>query len=79
MDSRVLAALLGFSFVALVIAVWFGRRGSTRNGKKPSVGGFAWALLFLTGGRMPQPPPQSQIEQEAGERKNREFDRNKES
>jgi len=40
-----------------------------------AVMGFAWALMFLSSGRMPPPPPQSQIEQEAGERKNRETAR----
>ncbi len=49
-------------------------RRSPRH-KKPSGSGFAWALLFLSSGRMPPPPPQSQIEQEAQERKNRETSR----
>lgn len=50
-----------------------------RTRKKPSVSGFAWALLFLSGGRMPPPPPQSQIEQEAEEKKNRAVGRSEES
>lgn len=55
------------------------RAGEPRKRKKPSVGGFAWALMFLSSGRMPPPPPQSQIEQEAGEKKNREIGRNADS
>ncbi len=53
------------------IAIWrrWRSRGSPR--KRPVGAGFGWALLFLSSGRMPPPPPQSQIEQEAGERKNR--------
>jgi len=70
-------SVVAFSLAAGVVAVWIGvRHSSSRRKKKPSVGGFAWALLFLSGGRMPPPPPQSQIEQEAGERKNREIGRN---
>lgn len=57
----------------------FGYHSSRGKQKRSSGGGFAWALLFLSGGRMPPPPPQSQIEQEAGERKNREIDRSKQS
>lgn len=72
-----LPGALVFAFV-LAISLWltFRTRGSP---KKPSVGGFAWVLLFLSGGRMPPPPPPSQIEQEAGERKNREIGRGEES
>jgi hypothetical protein len=67
-------AVVALSLAAVVVAVWIGVRHSpSRKKKKPSAGGFAWALLFLSGGRMPPPPPQSQIEQEAGERKNREV------
>ena len=69
----VLFCALGLIAAALV-ALWFSSRGD-RKRKKPSVGGFAWALMFLSGGRMPPPPPQSQIEQESGERKNREIGR----
>ena len=68
---------VGMSVVALGIVVWIVLRRSPRDRKKPSGGGFAWALLFLSSGRMPPPPPQSQIEQETGERKNREIDRGK--
>jgi hypothetical protein len=63
---------------ALAASLWFTFRKRPAR-KKPSAGGFAWALLFLSSGRMPPPPPPSQIEQEAGERKNREIGRGKES
>lgn len=64
--------------IALAASLWLAFR-NRQSPKKPSVGGFAWALLFLSGGRMPPPPPPSQIEQEAGERKNREIGRDEES
>lgn len=68
---RALPGAFVFVFV-LAASLWFTFRKRQAR-KKPSVGGFAWALLFLSGGRMPPPPPPSQIEQEAGERKNREI------
>jgi hypothetical protein len=52
------------------ILKWITRKKPKRS---PGVGMAGWALLFLSSGRMPPPPPQSQIEQEAGERKNREI------
>jgi hypothetical protein len=74
--AAILATLI---FVAVLAAsLWFTFRKRHAR-KKPSVGGFAWALLFLSGGRMPPPPPPSQIEQEAEERKNREIGRGEES
>jgi hypothetical protein len=72
--------LVAGAAVAVILAVWMRRhRSGDRARKKPSRGGFAWALLFLSSGRMPPPPPQSQIEQEAGARKNREIGRKDES
>jgi hypothetical protein len=63
----------------MIVAAGIGMHRSSRKKKKSSVGGFAWALLFLSGGRMPPPPPQSQIEQEAEARKNRQIGRGDES
>jgi hypothetical protein len=78
-EMRLATAAVALCLLAAVVAVWIYARRSSSQGKKrrPSGGGFAWALLFLSGGRMPPPSPQSQIEQEAGERKNREIDRSK--
>jgi hypothetical protein len=63
--------------MALIVGLWFGMRRSGER-KRPN-GGLAWALLFLSSGRMPPPPPQSQIEEEAREQKNREIDRSRAS
>ncbi|MBB6094732.1 hypothetical protein HNQ60_003619 [Povalibacter uvarum] len=57
--------------VIVGIAIWRYLRSRRSSRKRPVGAGFGWALLFLSSGRMPPPPPQSQIEQEAGERKNR--------
>lgn len=64
-------------FIGIVALVLLSRAWPNR--RKPSASNFAWALLFLSSGRMPPPPPQSQIEQEAEERKNRAIDRSDES
>jgi hypothetical protein len=68
-------SIVALGLAALLIALGIGVHRSTLKKNKPAVGSFAWALLFLSGGRMPPPPPQSQIEQEAAERKNREIGR----
>jgi hypothetical protein len=54
------------------LLVWLGRRAmrGARRGM-PGAGSFGWALLFLSSGRMPPPPPASRIEQEMGTRKDR--------
>jgi len=68
----------GIAIAALAIvvlgALW---RWKTRRTKRSSGAGgaFGWALLFLSSGRIPPPPPQSQIEQDAREKKNRESSR----
>lgn len=62
-----------------IVALRRRRNGMPHKRKKPSVGGFAWALMFLGSGRMPPPPPRSQIEQEVGEKKNRGIGRGEDS
>jgi hypothetical protein len=74
MDTYIALLLVLLALAAAAVALTRSRGGKAQR-KKPSVGGFAWALMFLSSGRMPPPPPQSQIEQEAGERKNREIGR----
>lgn len=64
--------MLALLAIAIVAAIATRSRGS-----KSRLGGFAWALMFLSGGRMPPPPPPSQIEQEAEQKKNREIGRAK--
>jgi hypothetical protein len=61
---------------ALVVLVWLLSRffgGAMRSARRgiPGASGVGWALLFLTSGRMPPPPPASQIEQELHTRKDR--------
>ena len=45
-----------------------------RSAKRSSagIGAIGWALLFLTSGRMPPPPPASQIEVDLAGKKDRE-------
>ncbi len=64
-------AILGILFLAAVLlAIQIKGRGR----KKRGLGGgshFGWALLFLASGRMPPPPPETQIEAEINTEKDR--------
>jgi len=60
---------------ALLVVLWCVGRSKPRVKRRANVGGFGWALLFLSSGRMPPPPPESQIEQEDREKKNRDSSR----
>jgi hypothetical protein len=68
-----LPVILGILFLAVVaLAIYI--MGSARRAKgRPSVGGshFGWALLFLASGRIPPPPPETQIEAELNTEKDR--------
>lgn len=68
-----LPAILGVLFIAIVLlAIYIS--GGSRRAKKRVPGGLSrvgWALLFLTSGRMPPPPPETQIEREANAEKDR--------
>ncbi len=62
---------------ALVLALLRVGRRAMRSAKHGSlgIGAIGWALLFLTSGRMPPPPPQSQIEIDIAGKKDREASR----
>lgn len=53
----VVAALLGFFAFGSGKAVRWARKGS------PAATVIGWALLFLSAGMNPQPPPQEQVEE----------------
>lgn len=55
--------------VGLLLAVYKRQRPQGKRSKGMS--GIGWMLLFLTSGRMPPPPPESQIEQDLDARNNR--------
>lgn len=65
--SKVL--ILGLAFVSLWILVRAARRAKRKPNSWASNAG--WAFLFLTSGRMPPPPPASQIEVELNAEKDR--------
>ena len=68
--APIILAILFLAIVALAIYVM----GSARRARQHrSVGGshFGWALLFLTSGRIPPPPPETQIEAELNTEKDR--------
>lgn len=73
MSERVLFALLivliGGAFAGLL---WFMARAARSTTRRSSgIANAGWALLFLTSGRMPPPPPASQIEVELNGEKDR--------
>ncbi len=68
-----LPIVLGILFVALVMLAVYVKRSAGRVGKRRSAGAsnVGWALLFLTSGRIPPPPPEAQIEAELNGEKDR--------
>lgn len=70
MPLSLLPIALGVAGVAgLLFAAYKRKHRHKKHSKGASA--FGWALLFLTSGRMPPPPPQSQIEQDLQARNNR--------
>ncbi|HEY6457133.1 MAG TPA: hypothetical protein VIY90_17810 [Steroidobacteraceae bacterium] len=65
--------ILGIVFLAVMsVAIYL--MGSTRRARQrrsPGASHLGWALLFLTSGRMPPPPLETQIEAEANTEKDR--------
>ena len=61
---------------ALALLAW-GAARAMRAAKRssPGVSAAGWALLFLSSGRMPPPPPASQIELDINSKKDRESSR----
>jgi hypothetical protein len=59
-----LPLILGAVFVAVVLLALYIMGGSRRASRRrsPGASNLGWALLFLTSGRMPPPPPEAQIE-----------------
>jgi hypothetical protein len=68
-----LPLILGALFVAVVLLGLYlmgsSRRASRR--RSPGASNLGWALLFLSSGRVPPPPPQAQIEAELNGEKDR--------
>ena len=73
--------LLAFGLTALVLVVFWIAARSLRVARRGSSGAGAvgWALLFLSSGRMPPPPPASQIEVDISGKRARESSRDDES
>lgn len=59
--------------LVVIVGLLFAAHRRKHRHKKHAKGAsaFGWALLFLTSGRMPPPPPESQIEQDLQARNNR--------
>lgn len=77
MSKAISLVLITVAITALVLIAIRGATGTLRAAKRGSrMSAVGWALLFLTSGRMPPPPPASQIEVEIGGKKDRESSRN---
>lgn len=62
--------------VLVLLLIGAGRAALRSVKRRPAgVGTIGWALLFLTSGRMPPPPPASQIEVDMAGKKDREGSR----
>ncbi|MGC1458616.1 MAG: hypothetical protein WA825_10090 [Steroidobacteraceae bacterium] len=68
-----LPIVLGILFVMVVALAVYVMGSARRVAKSRSAGAsnLGWALLFLTSGRMPPPPPEAQIEAELNGEKDR--------
>jgi hypothetical protein len=68
-----LPIVLGVVFVMAVLLAIYVRGGASRVARRrsPGTSNLGWALLFLTSGRMPPPPPAAQIEAELNGEKDR--------
>jgi hypothetical protein len=72
--SSLLPLAIGLgSILALILGLLFDAYKRKHRHKSRSTGAsaFGWMLLFLTSGRIPPPPPESQIEQDLQARNNR--------
>jgi hypothetical protein len=66
----IILGILFLAVIALAVYLMGSARRATTHGS--GVGShLGWALLFLTSGRMPPPPPETQIEAEANTEKDR--------
>lgn len=65
MSSEWRSALVALATIGAVCLLVYGALRAVRAARnRPSgVGAVGWAMLFLTSGRMPPPPPASQIEE----------------
>jgi hypothetical protein len=69
--TLIIVEVLGIAAMAL-FAIYLATRMIGAARKKPAgAGAVGWALLFLSFGRMPPPPPASQIELEVDSKKDR--------
>lgn len=68
--------IIGVNVAAVIALLWFMVRSARSNKKRsPGLSNMGWAFLFLTSGRMPPPPPASQIEAELNGEKDRQGSR----
>lgn len=78
MAPKLVGFAIGVTVATALVLVIFRFAARLMSGAKRSsrgVGALTWALLFLTSGRMPPPPPATQIEVDVAGKKDREASR----
>lgn len=71
-EQTLFLVILSLIFGAVAGLLWLMARATRSKKRRPAwVGTAGWAMLFLTSGRMPPPPPASQIELEHDGEKDR--------
>lgn len=65
MEQALFLLIMSLIVGAVAGLLWLMARATRSKARRPAwVGAAGWAMLFLTSGRMPPPPPASQIELE---------------
>lgn len=66
--ASILPLAIGLTAAALLLPFALRKARPSHRKRSKGIGAFGWALLFLSSGRMPPPPPESQIEQDLNAR-----------
>lgn len=69
--TKIVLLTLGVTALVFVIIHLATRAMGRAKGRSSGAGAAGWALLFLSSGRMPPPPPASQIELDVAAKKDR--------
>jgi hypothetical protein len=71
-EQALFLLIIGVIVAAVIGLLWFMVRSARSNKKRsPGLANMGWAFLFLSSGRMPPPPPASQVEAELNGEKDR--------
>lgn len=69
--SSAVPLVVGLILIIASLTLAFRRSRPLQHKRRNAWGSLGWALLFMSSGRIPPPPPESQIEQDLNARDNR--------